>query len=1055
MRSAEMLRIHLAQIHFNPAYYDPPTDFLEEPAFVDINDTGIGNLREIPEIENFLVNSRESYMEHLQKRLAEIVTWSGERRANLIMFPEYSVPCVLLPSLRELAIKHGMIIVAGSHRVKSDERDKKIYQRLDIVPQTAPVGSACVPILLPDGSVKIVKKSKQSRWEPNLVVSDSEPLIIETKWNGKALTFAVVPCIDSLHLNVVGKVWEKGNVSPGLVLCPSLSPSVALFENAGSLVRLKEVLFGYANAAVYGGTFFNIPSYWDPFLRGPKYGAQNLPKGVEAILEIEFDSEVFFLKRGSVNASLLCTHPVSYPIVYKKEARWLSKFDKIRKFVLNFLESNKADNAKELLSKYLADHAAKLPDLVMKNIKDLRHSLIPLYEGDISVIQKATELVRVGENVEDPAVFNAKRVHSAIKALTGQLVAVTSDSHTAMLLKCLECLKKHQRALPSVEAIDISDETRIVAGLSEALEFTGEQDLVESFQNRGTDLDIVRNFFANRDNRVIIVTGSLGIGKTGFMDWMFRKAFADWDTIRIHVPPEVRFPRTFADIAYNLGQHIDADSIGSVSHKIFRKIARKVLAIFFSVPKRTLIIDDLYQIFKQRNARDYRLLSIFFEEAAAPSKYIGGRVFLVSSSWVPDNWLHTARVSHLHHKGLRDIYVRRIIEYQMRRMNLVNGEVVPEPPQALLDLINGHPLSAKLVVEALRGKNLSELSNELSLSRITRHVATELLKRAEMSVDEQRIMVKLSVFRLPPNLSLLNKIEELDLDGSKLLALANRCVISYDGESVQMHEAIRRFFYSQMSEAEVTQFHSLAAHYYQKVYEKQRASRILLNPSVVGELAHHLAMCGELARIRDLKLFVVEEIKPAARKIYREQRSYDKALSLYEIASQVVPDDPEVWAYIGRCYARLGQWNDSDSNFNKAIEVARKAGLIPWWIYRDWGHIRARFQFYSIAEDMFAKASSWKPYDPSINASLAYMRWHQGKHSEARKLFEEALRVNPNHEYTLTYYSKMLDGLGEGDYADELREKLASLDPSLRYQEPEEYDIEVEDLEYMDYDDMA
>ena len=130
--------------------------------------------------------------------------------------------------------------------------------------------------------------------------------------------------------------------------------------------------------------------------------------------------------------------------------------------------------------------------------------------------------------------------------------------------------------------------------------------------------------------------------------------------------------------------------------------------------------------------------------------------------------------------------------------------------------------------------------------------------------------------------------------------------------------------------------------------------------------------------LKNFRALIIEEVKPVARKIYKEHRNYTKALSMYRLISNIIPDDLEVLAYIGRCYARLGQWDESDKAFETAIKIASKTNKPIWWLYRDWGHIRARYKFYPIAMGHFEKALKIKPDDSSISASVAYMLWQAG-----------------------------------------------------------------------------
>ena len=576
-------------------------------------------------------------------------------------------------------------------------------------------------------------------------------------------------------------------------------------------------------------------------------------------------------------------------------------------------------------------------------------------------------------------------------------------------------------------------------------EFAGESEIVESFQNRGSDIDQVRNFLTNTENKVIIVTGAIGIGKSSFLNWMFKKQFGDWEVLRIYIAKEARAPRLLAEIGYLLGTPLDTDSLSTVTGNVFRQIVRKIFTKFYQRQKRALVIDDLHDILKSGTARDHNQLSIIIEEAAGCKQHLGGRVFVVSSQWLPWKWLNQTGVAHLPLKKINDIYTRRIIEFHMRRCNLVKDESIPEPPQDLIDLVKGHPLSAKIVVDALKDTNFNELSSSINVEAISGYVANELLKHVSLSETESKCIQLLSVFRKPVELSVFKKISDSDLEGT-INGLSERCILDFDGKYLEMHEAVRRYFTTHIRKEDIDAFHNIAAKYYQYKYEHE-LDLINKNPSIVAEFVHHLSLSQQIDKAKDLKILIVEEIKPTARKFYKDLKQYSKAFELYRLLQRIVPDDIEVLAYIGRCNARLGQWNNSDQAFESAIEVARKNGQQIWWLYRDWGHIKARYNYFDEAKSYFEKASKNWPNDPSIKSSLAYMHWKQNQHDMARDLFEEVVTDNPYHKYTLTFYSRFLDETGDYGYAKTLKERLSRIEDDEEYRKPIEYDIDE------DYDD--
>lgn len=1040
-----MIRLNLVQMFYNPAYYDFQYDYLEEPCFLHDMGSPLGRLRTLSAVEDFLLDSKSSYIDYLRSKVLDIISSSGSHKSNILVFPEYSIPFQILPEIREMAKQYSMIIIAGTHRVPSGSNANSVYQELGLNPDLLPLGSACAPIFLPDGSTRIALKLKKSKWEPNLNTPLEDPGVIEGEFEGEKIRIAVIPCVDSLHSEVIGKLFANRTTTPDIIFCPSQSPVIDPFIVIGMEVALRERIFAYVNTSSFGGTSFNLPSKWDPYLTGIPPICKTLPQGSEAILEIDVNLKSFFLKKGSIEDGNPGAHPKLFPIVYAQNNTWVSKYEKLGKDICELLQIPDIETATEWLDSYLTEEASNLPVLVLQNLKHLRHCILPLYDGNLEPLRDSLDIVRIRENISDTELIWANRVNKAISLLT-KLFPEAPTNLTDAILYSLKTLKAQKESLPRVflppfEKIDTEMPTK-----SPGPAFVGEENLVEAFQNRGGDLDTIRNFFANHENRVILITGPVGIGKTDFINWMFRKQFSDWQIIRVPIARESRFPRLLADVGYKLGISLDIDSLATTSSSVLRQKIIKVLGQFYSCPKRALIIDDLHDILKKGSSRDYNQLSIFVELAAAPAQFQGGRMFLVSSQWLPDSWIHRKGVAHLALKGLMDLYARRIIEFQMRRLHLVESEAIPEPPQALLDIARGHPLSARLIVENLRTRDLKQLGDELMLREITGQVAKELLSRMQMTEKEEMLMRKLSIFRLPVQLDILSRIEEFDEDRPEMIKLASRCILSFDGKSFAMHEAVRRYFESQISPEDIGDFQKLAALYYSKIYEMQRFGPVR-DPSIIAELVHHLSLSKETPELKDFRLFMIEEIKPAARKIYREYRDYEKALAIYRLVSHIVPDDAEVFAYIGRCYARLGLWEDSDKAFEHAIGLARRRKAPFWWLYRDWGHIRARYMFYREAFEHFENASMVKPEDPSIKASLGYIHWQQGDYKQAREFFEEAITFNPYHEYTLTYYPKFLESTGlkeDAEYASKLRKRLAELESGAFYSPPAEYDIDFE-----------
>nr|MBF0220940.1 ATP-binding protein [Desulfobulbaceae bacterium] len=731
-----MVKIHLAQIYYNTSYYDPPIDYLEEPVAFNEKNNPLGKLRSIDEIQEYLVESKSTYVEHIRAKLLNIANWSGENNCHLLVFPEYSVPPQVLLELRKVSIEYSMIIVAGTHRVQSGANAESIYRNLKIYEDSNFVGSACSPIICPDGTVYLAKKIKKSKWEPNLVTPEKEPKSFRIECKGEPILISVIPCIDSLHTEVIGKILSNKEQQPNIIICPSESPPTALFESIANLLASSETLFCYANTAEFGGSFYNIPEAWGTYLKGHAHFYDKLPSKTEAILELTVDQNCFYAKKGSLNNAPNCYHPFPYPIICIKESEWLNDIEAFKKETIEWLKASDISPAIEWMDLFLSENFAKLPNLVGQNLKYIRHSILPLYDGGIDTIEKSFLNVPIDEKVENTTLLWAIRVNSTIDILS-KLIKNIPDDLADDLFACLKYLRKISKKLPSIPNDLPANLSLIPTQPIVQQEFSGEREIIESFQNRGSDVDQIRNFLGNPDNKVIVVTGAIGMGKSSFVHWMFKKQFGDWEILRVYISKEARAPRLIAEIGYLVGIFIDIDSLSTATGNVFRQIVRKIFIEFYKKPKRALVIDDLHDILKSGTARDHNQLSIMMEEAANCKQYIGGRLFIVSSQWLPWKWVNNSGVAHLPLKRINDIYARRIIEFHMRRCNLIKDESIPEPPQDLIDLVKGHPLSAKIVVDAIKDKEFSELSSIIKVNEISGYVAGELLKHVSLSEDEK------------------------------------------------------------------------------------------------------------------------------------------------------------------------------------------------------------------------------------------------------------------------------------------------------------------------------
>ncbi len=1030
-----MLRLHLCQIWYNPAYYDDGFDLLEEPTINLETQNSLGNLRALEQVRSLLAEQRSQYIQYIKEKIRNIIRWCGTREAEIIVFPEYSVPLEILQEVRELAMGEGINIVAGTHRVRFTQSTQDIYTEIGIDTSNFPNGSALAVVICSSGEVLVSTKKSKSKWEPNLNVDSEIDNTHEIEFKDSKLKVCVAPCIDSLNLDTISMFWKAEIGVPDLIVCPSLSPYTEMFDNAGGIFSSQEKVFALVNSAEYGGTGYNIPEQWLPYLSGNSPLHQKLPSSVEAVFELDVDINSFFLKKGTVISKPPCSHPVIFPFAYEKNNQWLENYGKIKEEVIQLVSENDYDDAIDWIDSALSEQTIPFPDIIVEKLKDIRHRRIPLYSGDMDALKDSFELVTINDSTEDSQEFYSNRVERALETLI-RVFKESDKSPSKQLVDTMSALKEIQLRL-GVERAPVSS-----YGTPEELEqrltslaYSASESTVASFQNRGPRLDQLREIISQGSERVIVLTGMPGIGKTDLVKNFFIKVFTDWQPIWINVAEGSTLSRIVAQIGYSLGVKMDADSLGSSTDKVFRSNLQKIFRILFGNQRIALVIDDLRDV--RSSSRDYKHLQAFIEEAVQVKQYTGSRIFLISSIAAPPLWMQQAGISRIHIRGLEEMYVKRVLEYQLRLAGMISDETVPDIPQALLDVIAGHPLTAKIAAIASESRGLQSLTEEVAMSELTTTLVNALLPQISLSSEESKVVNLISLLRLPIEVDLIKEI----IDAKNLYTLAQRAVIDLDGNYFTVHPLIRKYFYDQIVPDDLKNLHKQAASYYKKIVQWDRLS----NPSNLDaafELVHHLALAGDFRELYDLRNLIYEEIYPAAKILY-DQKQYDNALSIFIKLTEIRPHDFRVWAYVGRCYARKGQWNDCDESFERAIEYAELSKEPTWWLYRDWAHIHARYGHRERAQNLLTNAkNTGGSSDPSCLACQAVIYWRNNDKERAEQTFEAVLKINDKHAYTLFMYSQFLDEKGDKDYANRLRSRLEDIESEMM--QPEPYDIDVE-----------
>ena len=1035
-----MFRIHLVQMYYNLAYYDYSGYLLEEPHFSHGDaSVRLGVLRKYPEISHLLKSLGESYITALSGRLLRLVKWSADRQANVIVFPEYAVPATLLPRLAEMCAEEQLWIVAGSHRVIHDASTLSAYKSLGISGSVLTVGAAYTPVISPSGSVDFIPKLTRSRWETELQIPESsQRRLITFKKNGDSLTAAVLPCIDTLRLDSLGKEFPNPEEFPRLVLCPSYSPSTESFTEVGTILARHETLLAYVNSAEYGDSSFVVPEPLRHLFEQAAAASYSVQRYEEAILELDLGSHTLHSSSGTVRTPSCGKAPRLYPIIYQGDIGWIDEFNEIRDLLLQSLDvvQNNTERV-DLVSGYLADSGSRLPSAVKAQLSRLAQDILPLFDGKREIIEDMFRLVALNQTTH-PLFLAAERIALSLKGLTEFFTGPNCPSDEDLWSRIAH-LKKSQAGLPKITSTPYAGSSSVLERRPDT--FTADPDLLEAFQNRGSDLDRLREFFRSPNTGLMFLSGPSGIGKSDLYNVFFRKSLPDWRPIIIRIAEGGGTPKLLVSIAQSLGMFFDIDAIAAASPHVFKERALKIARKLASLSKAILVLDDVGAILTTGNGRDFKMFSVLLDALCEAGITPEVKIIVVSSAHLASSLVKRPGSTSHRLAFLDERYIERIIERDIRKAACSVEVPTPEILLKLAHLAHGHPLVAKLIAEVVRQRGSDAVSQEGGMDIVASAVSERLLSQVSLTEEETRVLEVVSVFRVPVARDLLFQIPEFSPYEKSIRDLSERVFLNFDGVSLEQHEVVKRHFRRLATQhGRLNTAHTAAASYFERLIQLKGKENSILE---CAELAHHLASVGEYEKAKELRAFVLEEIKPIAKMKYRH-KDYIGALELFKILKDVSPHDPEILAYVARCHGRLAHWTECNQEFEAGVRAAAGRGLASWWIYRDWGQLLARYDRLPDAKEKLALAekSFAGQNNPSLKATRAFMACQEGDLKRAAELYEETLSLNPYHHYTLFYYQKLLRNTGDIVRAEELKRKLEALEEGENLEHAEEYDLD-------------
>lgn len=298
MAAAPPTRVAVVQLAYHPAavvrqrsplcdpLFDPKSPASLEPAAgVRLPEAFTRELRELRE------RVRRAHGEQIAGKAAAILAACRKWDVDLVVFPEYSLACEILP--RIAAEAGDMVVVAGTHAVDQRALTGDVYRRLGCPEDQRPrLGEAVCPVLLRRRILALQPKLHVARPEQgSLRLGERWRPIDLPEETGVPGPLGALICLDFLFRE---SPQYQRLVAPHLEACtllavPSLTPDYTLPEFAAKLreeARRYKRPVAYANLASEGGTTIVAD---DKIREHFPFGAGELPAGDEGVIVVDVD----------------------------------------------------------------------------------------------------------------------------------------------------------------------------------------------------------------------------------------------------------------------------------------------------------------------------------------------------------------------------------------------------------------------------------------------------------------------------------------------------------------------------------------------------------------------------------------------------------------------------------------------------------------------------------------------------------------------------------------------------------------------------------------------
>jgi predicted amidohydrolase len=210
----------------------------------------------------------------MSARLEEVLAYTTENRADVVVFPEYAIPVACLPVLQENS--DGCAIVTGLGRIRN-EADAAVLQGAGADMSADELVERNASVLVYDRGITVV--TKQYPAEDEDMEPGTGPITRTLRLGTREIRLGIAVCMDYLRCE------EKIREQAAEILCiPAYTGTVTPFRPDAPRDHVRLL----ANCARYGGSTIMATGLANEAL-GDDLGVRPVAEGHEAISMIAFD----------------------------------------------------------------------------------------------------------------------------------------------------------------------------------------------------------------------------------------------------------------------------------------------------------------------------------------------------------------------------------------------------------------------------------------------------------------------------------------------------------------------------------------------------------------------------------------------------------------------------------------------------------------------------------------------------------------------------------------------------------------------------------------------